>query len=402
MSSISAQVVTGQVVRVTLDLDNPSGTMRIWCINPDGSRRPVIGTLGAARSGSWDDPEAPIGKPVTYVAAISSGASMESLGPDLVANGGAEDLMAGWDDADGGWYAADVDRHSGARCFTHDPATGPMSQPVAVEPGLYRLSAWCAAPVDVPVSIGVTTVGGDVADVTLTAAADWGQWVQTTADVTIPDGASTAVLSVGSSGDWCRVDDIELRMVDISTAPTIGPSDPVMIPADHPLMSDPWRGIVCPVTVLADGQDGTMAGRDTAVDVIGRRSRIHVWDVEAAPTFSPQFITEPADHAAFEDLMATGDPLLLRFPCMQHPDVWLQRGGDRTWSWLTRRCQARKHTLSSCEELEGPPSDEAVWTDTLGDVHQVVGGDSVGTLGAIAERWETLGEIAATDLKALT
>jgi hypothetical protein len=87
---------------------------------------------------------------------------------------------------------------------------------------------------------------------------------------------------------------------------------------------------------------------------------------------------------------------------MQHPDVWLQRGGDRTWSWLTRRCQARKHTLSSCEELEGPPSDEAVWTDTLGDVHQVVGGDSVGTLGAIAERWETLGEIAATDLKALT
>lgn len=402
MSSISAQVVTGQIVRVTLDLDNPSGTMRIWCVNPDGSRRPVIGTSGAARSGSWDDPEAPIGKPVTYVAAISGGASMESLGPDLVANGGAEDLMAGWDDADGGWYAADVDRHSGTRCFTHDPATGPMSQPVAVEPGLYRLSAWCGAPVDVRVSIGVTTVGGDVADMTLTAAADWGQWVQTTADVTIPDGASSAVLSISSSGDWCRIDDIALQRVSVSAAPTIGPSAPVMIPADHPLVSDPWRGITCPVTVLAAGQDRTMAGRASTVDITGRRSRISVWDVEGAPTFSPQFITEPADHETFEELMATGDPVLLRFPCMQHPDVWLQRGGDRSWAWMTGRCQARKHTISSCEELDGPPSGEAVWGDTLGDLHAAVGGDATGSLGAIAERWETLGEIAATDLKALT
>jgi hypothetical protein len=175
-----------------------------------------------------------------------------------------------------------------------------------------------------------------------------------------------------------------------------------MIPADHPLMSDPWRGIVCPVTVLADGQDRTMAGRASAVDITGRRSRIHLWDVEGAPTFSPQVITEPGDHETFEDLMATGDPVLLRFPCIEHDDVWLQRGGDRTWAWMSGRCQARKHTLSSCEELEGPPSDEAVWGDTLGDLHAAVGGDDAGSLGAIAERWETIGDIAATDLKALT
>jgi hypothetical protein len=52
--------------------------------------------------------------------------------------------------------------------------------------------------------------------------------------------------------------------------------------------------------------------------------------------------------------------------------------------------------------LDGPPSGEAVWGDTLGDLHAAVGGDATGSLGAIAERWETLGEIAATDLKALT
>lgn len=401
MSSISAQVVTGQVVRVTVELDNPSGTMRIWCINPDGSRRAVIGSSGPARSGSWDDPEAPVGKPIQYVAAVSGSVAVEDLGPDLVVNGGAEDQLAGWDDTDG-WYSSAVDHHDGASCFTHDPDAGAISQTVAVDPGLHRLSVWCASPADVPVTITVSTVSGVAATVPVTPADDWGVWTGMSVDVTIPDGASSAVLSIGSSGDWCRIDDIALQRVSVSAAPTIGPSAPVMIPADHPLVSDPWRGITCPVTVLQAGQDRTMAGRASAVDITGRRTRIHLWDVEGAPTFSPQFITEPGDHEMFEELMATGDPVLLRFPCTEHDDVWLQRGGDRTWAWMTGRCQARKHTLSSCEELDGPPSDEAVWGDTLGDLHNAVGGDAAGTLGGIAERWETLGQIAATDLKALT
>lgn len=178
--------------------------------------------------------------------------------------------------------------------------------------------------------------------------------------------------------------------------------------AGRPVLSDPVRQLAVAVVLCADGQDHTMAGRASSVDVAGRATRVWSWDVEAAPTLSPVFITDtPADHATVEDIMSTGDPVLLRTPCTQIPDRWLMRGGDRSWSWLTRRCIARKHALGSCEEMDGPPAGltlEGVFGDTLGDLDRAAQAstESAGTLAAIWDRWDTLAAIAATDLKATT
>lgn len=182
-----------------------------------------------------------------------------------------------------------------------------------------------------------------------------------------------------------------------------------LVAASRPVLSDPFRQLAARVIVCTEGQDHTMAGRASSIDITGRASRVWSWDVEGAPTLSPILITDtPADHAAIEDIMSTGDPVLLRTPCATVPDRWLMRGGDRSWSWLTRRCVARKHTLSSCEELAGAPAGAtmtSVFGDTLKDLYRAsLQGDAaqttLGQLAQIAATWDTLGAIASTDLKA--
>lgn len=235
-----------------------------------------------------------------------------------------------------------------------------------------------------------------------------------------PDGSTAPIIGVDhvtpASGVW---DDPEAPLWGISTwtlrehtqtGVTVDrASVQASVQADRPVLSDPAAQASAQVVVLAAGQDRTMAGRASSVDIVGRSTRVWSWDVEAAPTLSPQLITDTVeDHAGVEACCAGGSPVLLRYPDPRIPDRWLQRGGDRSWSWLSRRCVARKHTLSNCEELESAPAGlaaAAVFGDTLGDLDnaaQALGGDAAGTLAAISDRWTTLGGIAATDLKALT
>jgi hypothetical protein len=140
---------------------------------------------------------------------ISSAGLVE--GPELLVNGGAEDGLTGW--SGGEWYSAATDHHTGTHFFTGAPDGGAMSQTVAVSSGRHTLSAWVGHPSAVSAQVTVAPNAGEPVMVPLTASSDWGVWTETTAEVTIPDGATSAVLSISSSGDWCRIDDLSLRTV---------------------------------------------------------------------------------------------------------------------------------------------------------------------------------------------
>lgn len=224
----------------------------------------------------------------------------------------------------------------------------------------------------------------------------------------LPDGTSAPILAGNkvhaASGSW---DDPEVPLgVPVVYVLTIKSqtwtSQPVTVRSDRPVVSDPYRGWQVQAIRSAQGLERTTAARASAIDVAGRRDRVIVWDVESGWRSSPRFITTSrADEATFDQIMASGAPFLVRYPCPDLESGWLARTGGRTKERLGRR-GAMAHTLADCEHLPGALTpDQRPDGDTLGDLHVAVGGDGVGTLEVIATRWATLGAIAATDLKAL-
>lgn len=197
-----------------------------------------------------------------------------------------------------------------------------------------------------------------------------------------------AEVTLGSPVTWCVV----------LPSGSGAPSNTLWLKIDIPFLSDPYRRLTVPVLMAAEGWDEEVDSRAARVDVAGRRDRVHLWDVEAAPRRSPQLITTTtvaADQLA--DLMSTGDPFLLRAPCPGVPQGWFIRIGGRTVRKLTREGEGRLHTLSDVDQLPAAPRDIRPQGDTLGDLADVVTPD---TLGGMANYGlGTLGAWAAANLR---
>lgn len=188
----------------------------------------------------------------------------------------------------------------------------------------------------------------------------------------------------------------------IETAPTLikAPAVAGMGGRPGPVLSDPYRGITVPCIACAEILTTKRASRATALNIEGRQSRIVVSDVEGWPTASPKFITETAAATALlDELLAPGHPILLRAPGPTVPDGWMYVIGERTTEpFGAPNAGPRLHTISQTEHLEqAPDPDRRPAGDTLGDLHAA----APGTLGDIAADWVILGDIAATDLKAM-
>mgnify|MGYP000847158220 FL=1 len=167
-----------------------------------------------------------------------------------------------------------------------------------------------------------------------------------------------------------------------------------------PVLSDPYRGITVPCVAGVEILTTKRASRSTALNIEGRQSRIVVSDVEGWPTASPKFITETLAAAErLDELFAPGHPVLLRAPGLLVPDGWMYALGDRTAEPFGDPSAGRvMHTISQTEQLEQAPyPDRRPAGDTLGDLHAAI----PGALADIAAGWVTLGDIAATDLKAM-
>lgn len=269
---------------------------------------------------------------------------VDVAGPELLANGGAEDGMTGW--SGGEWYSAATDHHSGSHFFTGAPDGGAMSQTVAVSAGRHTLSAWVGHPSTVTAQVTVTPNVGSPVTVPLTASSDWGVWAQTTAEVTIPDGATSAVVSVSSSGDWCRIDDLSLAPI-LSDLPVFHDPTPVIAwqtSGDMPQAR--WRASVSVLEGSAwrvVASSGTVVSAETSwtpdvglADAGTVRIIVDVWDDrqrEATPgtpiyaSASGEFTFQPSDTVEIpRGIELDADGILpvaaLRFTRSEVPDRW--------------------------------------------------------------------------------
>lgn len=256
-------------------------------------------------------------------------------------------------------------------------------------------------------SITAQVITGAMTRVTVQLEPTWAGWSMTLVRID-PDGSESAVMGATGvpavSSVW---DDAEVTLgrpvayrVRLGASSSVGPSEPVTVSAETPILSDPYRRMAVPVLVAAEGQETQHTARAARVDVVGRRERVHLWDVEASATSSPQLITRTAnDRAMLDQIMASGDPWLLRCPCPDVPSGWRMRVGDRTVKRITRTGPGRLHTISDVDHLPAAPVDSRPRGDTLGDIAAWAGEQSTHTLGGIrdANQGGTLGGIAATD-----
>lgn len=269
---------------------------------------------------------------------------VDVAGPELLTNGGAEDGLTGW--SGGEWYSAATDHHSGSHFFTGAPDGGAMSQTVAVSAGRHTLSAWVGHPSTVTAQVTVTPNVGSPVTVPLAASSDWGVWTQTTAEVTIPDGATSAVVSVSSSGDWCRIDDLSLAPI-LADLPAFHDPTPVIAwQTSGDMPQSRWRASVS----ILDGStwrvvaaSGTVVSAETSwtpdvglADAGTARIIVDVWDGrdrEATPgtpiyaSVSGDFTFQPSDDIEIPRNITLTDnaPLpsaTLRFTRSEVPDRW--------------------------------------------------------------------------------
>lgn len=175
-------------------------------------------------------------------------------------------------------------------------------------------------------------------------------------------------------------------------------SSQLTVPSPLSAIADPVSGVLADVAVIT---------RDTA----SRINRVTVVQVEGDPT--PWIVadvpmdarvplrllaTSAAATTKVWQVLATGEPVLLRCGCGQHADVWVQPVGDAVSSepLVATGGDLTAFDLGECVVFAGNPDlTSLARSTTLGDVDAAV---TPHTLGAIATRWATLGEIAAADL----
>lgn len=173
------------------------------------------------------------------------------------------------------------------------------------------------------------------------------------------------------------------------------------VPVELATLADPIRSLTAECAVI-DRDDWRRAQRVELITVEGSSHPAVVWDVPLAKTMPITLLTfTPAAEAVMDRLMATNDPLLLRCVCGHHADVWIQSISDAAGSSrLIKRGSAdtRSWDLGSCLIYSANPrAGLAAKAAGLGDVHDAV---EPKVLGAIADRWGTLGAIAEADLGA--
>lgn len=180
-------------------------------------------------------------------------------------------------------------------------------------------------------------------------------------------------------------------------------SNPVMVqtsPASFgdqsswPILSDPITGESVRV-IIRDWPEKTIKNEGQRIRVRGRRAPIIVSDIEGTPESSPVLETATLEDAARLDaLLSHGEPVLLRAPCPGIDDAYLHVD-SRTVARVQEHKPThpgRVHTLSAVE-VDPPDMHVRGRGDTLGDLDAVTG-----TMGAVASRWATLGDVAAADL----
>lgn len=174
-----------------------------------------------------------------------------------------------------------------------------------------------------------------------------------------------------------------------------------------PAEDRPWEVLSNPFTGEAANVIGTTIGPRSWHSATAVTYRdIRVWDapmVHSRPEQAPTqelalFTTSRRDREAVARMMSTRSPLLLRSPHTGWDDVWFAIEGDRAEERLAGRLineEWRRHswTLHTVPRPDVSTSGRHV-SDTLGDLHAAV----PTTLGDIAARWATLGDIAMDTL----
>jgi hypothetical protein len=171
-------------------------------------------------------------------------------------------------------------------------------------------------------------------------------------------------------------------------------SAPISVPATRPVLSDPATGDHTLVTIVSwpkrvfDPQSKPLWPHSATAPTV-------VVAPEHLPQSSPTLLTlTRAEEHAVHDRAATGRIVLLRPSCPQlDPAHLLITGRDVERATDRIDDESRLHHLDAQHVLADLTTPAA--GDTLGDLHQAV----PTTLGAIHNRWATLGAIAAANLK---
>ena len=187
--------------------------------------------------------------------------------------------------------------------------------------------------------------------------------------------------------------------VVLSTGQSQTTATPVTVAATLPVLSSPRTRAHVVLDSIQDWPELVYPQRVTVVDVVGRRQRAILADVEGSPSSKPILVTASGpDLDVFRRLCAPGVPLLLRGSVPGVEPAWIQVTG-RTERRITLRADdwRRRHLLDVQHLEDTPDAGVPVVGDTLGDLAAAV----PTTLGAIAARWSTLGQIATADLRSL-
>lgn len=173
------------------------------------------------------------------------------------------------------------------------------------------------------------------------------------------------------------------------------------IPAELAVVADPVRGIVASCAVITR-DEWRRTQRVDVVQVEGSDIPAVIWDLPSGKQMPVQLLTLDKDaETALGRILATGNPLLLRCACGNHTDVWIQPvDGETGASRVVQRTasQLRQWELGRCLVYPtNPLASSIALGNTLGAVYDAV---MPKTLGGIANRWDTLGAIAETDLGA--
>ena len=171
-------------------------------------------------------------------------------------------------------------------------------------------------------------------------------------------------------------------------------SSALTVSASLAVVSDPVAGLLARCAVVErDALERVQ--RASQIQVEGDPTLWVVWDVPVGQTMPVSLLTltREADDS-MDAVLATGAPVLLRCVCGFHDDRWVQpvEKTSRARVVVAPDNPRRLWDLGSCVVYPGNPRlSESVRRATLGDVFDAVSGS---TLGAIADRWATLGAIA--------
>lgn len=176
-------------------------------------------------------------------------------------------------------------------------------------------------------------------------------------------------------------------------------SGPVTVTAALAAVSDPVNGRQA-LVVVVDRDTVSRDPRATVLEVEGDAALWIVRDVPAGRRAPIVLYSLTRDAAGTLDAMlAAGGPLLLRCGCGYHDDLWIEPVTTTTGARLVKaaRVESRLWDLGACVLHPGNPwpAGTTARGNTLGALYVAVG---YSTLGEIASRWATLGDIAIADL----